>query len=378
MQKQLLLAIDPGFDNVKVIANGEHFKFPFNAVETDERKMSDYGRRDGFILYKDESGATWRVGQYARGLIFDNKEQQEQAEKMRGFYTEERFISSEFTVGLRAALAMAINKTGMYDDQENLDIRLIVALPHGCRAKFASTIVGVVAGEHSYYMRFDNGPEQAYHFTIQESGVFTISQTIAAILGETSDDDGNIDDDKFFYLSNGPTLVIDGGYYTVGLVPVSRGGSVDDARAESDTEHAMKMVNVAVEKEIASQRPDIKHYSIEYLLAQNDGIVRYLEGGKAHAIDLAAIRKEKIEDVCDDFIEYLNKKYNNLLDFRYVLVTGGTGACFFPQLLAHYKEMGIMDDEHMLLTSPNVYDNPLPIEFSIAAGAYKGLRGKHS
>lgn len=378
MQKQLLLAIDPGFDNVKVIANGEHFKFPFNAVETDERKMSDYGRRDGFILYKDESGATWRVGQYARGLIFDNKEKQEQAEKMRGFYTEERFISSEFTVGLRAALAMAINKTGIYDDQENLDIRLIVALPHGCRAKFASTIVGVVAGEHSYYMRFDNGPEQAYHFTIQESGVFTISQTIAAILGETSDDDGNIDDDKFFYLSNGPTLVIDGGYYTVGLVPVSRGGSVDDARAESDTEHAMKMVNVAVEKEIASQRPDIKHYSIEYLLAQNDGIVRYLEGGKAHAIDLAAIRKEKIEDVCDDFIEYLNKKYNNLLDFRYVLVTGGTGACFFPQLLAHYKEIGIMDDEHMLLTSPNVYDNPLPIEFSIAAGAYKGLRGKLS
>jgi hypothetical protein len=378
MQKQLLLAIDPGFDNVKVIANGEHFKFPFNAVETDERKMSDYGRRDGFILYKDESGATWRVGQYARGLIFDNKEQQEQAEKMRGFYTEERFISSEFTVGLRAALAMAINKTGMYDDQEDLDIRLIVALPHGCRAKFASTIVGVVAGEHSYYMRFDNGPEQAYHFTIQESGVFTISQTIAAILGETSDDDGNIDDDKFFYLSNGPTLVIDGGYYTVGLVPVSRGGSVDDARAESDTEHAMKMVNVAVEKAIASQRPDIKHYSIEYLLSQNDGIVRYLEDGKAHTINLAALRKAKIENVCDDFIDYLNKKYNNLLDFRYVLVTGGTGACFFPQLLDHYKEMGIMDDEHMLLTSPNVYDNPLPIEFSIAAGAYKGLRGKLS
>lgn len=378
MQKQLLLAIDPGFDNVKVIANGEHFKFPFNAVETDERKMSDYGRRDGFILYKDESGATWRVGQYARSMIFDNKEQQEQAEKMRGFYTEERFISSEFTVGLRAAVAMAIDKTGMYDDQENLDIRLIVALPHGCRAKFASTIDGVVAGEHSYYMRFDNGPEKAYHFTIQESGVFTISQTIAAILGETSDDDGNIDDDKFFYLSNGPTLVIDGGYYTVGLVPVSRGGSVDDARAESDTEHAMKMVNVAVEEEIASQRPDIKHYSIEYLLAQNDGIVRYLEDGKAHTIDLATIRKEKIEDVCDDFIDYLNKKYNNLLDFRYILVTGGTGACFFPQLLAHYKEMGIMDDEHMLLTSPNVYDNPLPIEFSIAAGAYKGLRGKLS
>ena len=378
MQNQLFVSIDPGFDNMKVIANGQHYKFPFNAVETDERKMSDYGRRDGFILYKDESGTTWRVGQYARGLIFDNKEQQEQAEKMRGFYTEERFTSNEFMVGLRTALAMAINKAGLYDCQASLDIRLIVALPHSCRAKFSSTIVGAAAGEHSFFMRFDDSQEKAYHFTIQESNVYTISQTIAAILGETSDDNGNINEEKFFYLSNGPTLVIDGGYYTVGLVPVSRGGSVDDARAESDTGHAMKMVNVAVEQEIANQRPDIKHYSIEYLLTQDDGRVRYLENGKARTIDLATIRSEKIQEVCAHFAGYLDKKYNNLLDFKYVLVTGGTGACFYQQLLAYYKEASIMDEEHMMLTSPVINDKPLPIEFSIAAGAYKGLLGKIS
>ena len=196
MQNQLFVSIDPGFDNMKVIANGQHYKFPFNAVETDERKMSDYGRRDGFILYKDESGTTWRVGQYARGLIFDNKEQQEQAEKMRGFYTEERFTSNEFMVGLRTALAMAINKAGLYDCQASLDIRLIVALPHSCRAKFSSTIVGAAAGEHSFFMRFDDSQEKSYHFTIQESNVYTISQTIAAILGETSDDNGNINEEK--------------------------------------------------------------------------------------------------------------------------------------------------------------------------------------
>ena len=378
MQNQLFVSIDPGFDNMKVIANGQHYKFPFNAVETDERKMSDYGRRNGFILYKDESGTTWRVGQYARGLIFDNKEQQEQAEKMRGFYTEERFTSNEFMVGLRTALAMAINKAGLYDCQASLDIRLIVALPHSCRAKFSSTIVGAAAGEHSFFMRFDDSQEKAYHFTIQESNVYTIPQTIAAILGETSDDNGNINEEKFFYLSNGPTLVIDGGYYTVGLVPVSRGGSVDDARAESDTGHAMKMVNVAVEQEIANQRPDIKHYSIEYLLTQDDGRVRYLENGKARTIDLATIRSEKIQEVCAHFAGYLDKKYNNLLDFKYVLVTGGTGACFYQQLLAYYKEASIMDEEHMMLTSPVINDKPLPIEFSIAAGAYKGLLGKIS
>lgn len=122
MPNQLFIAIDPGFDSMKVIANGTYFKLPFNAIETDERKMSDYGTRQGFILYKDESGATWRVGQYVRGLIYDNKTQANQDEQLRNFYTEERFVSAEMTVGIHSALAMAISETGLYDEQRNLDI----------------------------------------------------------------------------------------------------------------------------------------------------------------------------------------------------------------------------------------------------------------
>jgi len=376
MSKQLLIAIDPGFDSMKVIANGQHFKFPFSAVETDERKMSDYGGRRGFILYKDDSGATWRVGQYARSLMFENKNQQD--DPLKNFYTEERFISAEATVGILSAIAKAIDLTGLYSEQRDLDIRLIVALPHAVRNKYASTIVGLVAGEQHYYMTFEDDVERTYHFNIKEGNVMTVSQTIAAILGETSDDNGYINEEKFFYLSNGPTLVIDGGYYTMGLVPVSRGGSVDDGRAESDTVHAMKNVNLAIAKEIAEVRPDIKHYAVEYLLSQGEGTIRYMdkEQGKVVTIDLAAIREKKLQSVCGSFIRYLDKKYDNLLDFRYILVTGGTGACFFKQMLEHYKGTGLMDEDHMLLTTPTIEGRVLPIEFSIAVGAYKGLRGK--
>lgn len=378
MSNQLLIAIDPGFDSMKVIANGRHFKFPFSAAETDERKMSDYGGRNGFILYKDAHGATWRVGQYARTLMFEHKDPEE--DKMRNFYTEERFISAEATVGLLSAIAKAIEVAGLYDRQTDLDIRLIVALPHGVRNKYASTIIGQLAGDHKYYMTFGNGEERPFRFTIKEGSVMTVSQTIAAILGETSDDDGNINEKKYFYLSNGPTLVIDGGYYTVGLVPVSRGGSVDDSRAESDTTHAMKNVNLAISREIAQQRPDIKHYTVEYLLSQGEPSIRYMdkEQGKVVSIDLASIREKKMQSVCGSFLRYLDKKYDNLLDFRYILVTGGTGACFFKQMLEHYKASGLMDEEHMLLTTPTIAGQSLPIEFSIAAGAYKGLRGKIS
>ncbi|WP_289026734.1 hypothetical protein [uncultured Flavonifractor sp.] len=376
MSKQLLIAIDPGFDAMKVIANGVHFKFPFSAVETDERKMSDYGSRQGFILYKDSSGATWRVGQYARTLMFENKSQQE--DSTAKLYTEERFVSPEAAVGILSAIARAIDLTGLYEEQQNLDIRLIVALPHAVRNKYASTIVGLVSGEQRFYMTFDSEPERAYRFTIKEPNVMTVSQTIAAILGETSDDNGYINAAKYCYLANGPTLVIDGGYYTVGLVPVSRGGSVDDDRAESNTNYAMKNVNLGVAREIADSRPDIKHYAVEYLLSQGEREIRYMDKneGKVVRVDLSAIRERKLQSVCGNFIRYLNKKYDNLIDFRYILVTGGTGASFFQQMLDYYKGTGLMDEEHMLLAKPVVAGKELPIEFAVAVGAYKGLRGK--
>lgn len=372
---QLRIAVDPGFDHLKVIANERAFKFPFNVVETDERKLTEYALRDDFLMYKGRLGTTYRVGQYAREHIFENKTLVEP--DMKEFYDEQRFVSEEFSVGLDVAIALAIEKNGLYQEQQSLDIRLIVALPHAYRSKFASTIVGRAAGEHRFSMKVGAGEEKEYRFTVESENVMTVSQTIAAILGETSDENGNIDEAKAYYLTQGPTLVLDGGYYTFGMVAVSRGGSVDDEKTESDTQHAMKNVNMRIADAIKDVRPDVKHYVIEYLLSKDDGKIRYLnQDGKAEVIDLKRIKRHMIHEVCADFIDYLNQKYNSLLDYRYVLVTGGTGACYFKQLLAAYKEAGILDEEHLLLTSSTLNGKQYPIEFAIAIGAYKGLAGK--
>lgn len=369
----LYVALDPGFDSIKVVANGKAFKFPFAAEETDERKITDYGIRDDFILYRDASGSTYRVGQYARELLFDNKDSAALDERMKEFYSEKRFISSEFLVGLRTAIALAIANNGMTEDRA-LDIHLMVTLPHAIRQKYAASIIGNAAGEHHFSIRQGAGPENVYHFSIREDHIHTVSQTIAAILGETSDEQGNIDQEKFFYLSNGPTLVIDGGYYTTGLVVVSRGGSVDDTKTESDTLHAMRNVNEALAEALQDKRPDLKHFVVEYLL-QSGGKIKYLEDGTAKTIDLYALRAEKAAMVCDSLIQHLNQKYNNLLDINYVLVTGGTGAVFFDQLKSFYVDSGVLEADHFLLANAELEGVSHSIEFAVAAGAYKGLLG---
>lgn len=368
----LYIAIDPGFDSIKVCANGKVFKFPCSVEETDERKMSDYGLREDFIRYRAADGSTYRVGAYAREYVFEHMSQQDMERQMEGFYSESRFTSDAFIVGLRTAIALAIEANGNIHDPE---IYLMVALPHAVRQKYAPSIVGAAAGDCRFVLQHGPHPEQEYRFSIHERNVFTVSQTIAAIIGETSDDKGNIDADRFFYLSNGPTLVVDGGYYTTGLVSVSRGGSVDDEKTESDTQHAMRNVNMLVSDAITAYRPDVRHYVLEYMI-QNGGKLRYMADGKAQTIDLTAMQEEKIHEVCASLIEYLNEKYNNLLDYNYVMVTGGTGARFYIQLRDYYVGAGVLDQDHFLLANSRLGKESYSIEYSIVIGAYKGLLGK--
>lgn len=371
----LTIAIDPGFDSIKVMANGVAFKIPFNVVETDERKRSDYAINDKFLLYRSTTSTSYRVGESAREIVSMSKGNGAIADSMDGFYTEKRFTSEEFSVGLDTAIALAIEKVNAYDRLHLMEIHVIVALPHSCREQFSGTIVGILAGTHKFTLRQGKSEDKSYDFTIKSQNVNTISQTIAAILGETSDDAGYEDEAKACYLTEGPTLVLDGGYYTFGMVAVLGGGSVDDEMTDSDTKHAMKNVNIAVADAIAPYRPDIQHYAMEYMLNKDGGKVQYLEDGKAKTLDLKSIKEEKIREVSASLVELLNKKYNNLLDFKYVIVTGGTGASFFKHLLKYYKGTGLFDCNHFLLTSSTFGGQQHDIEFAIAIGAYKGLMG---
>ena len=168
----LYIAVDPGFDSVKVVANGKIFKFPFVAEETDERKISDYGIRSDFLLYRNNDGTTYRVGQYARELIFDNKNRQNMDSRMNELYSEKRFISAEFQVGLRTAIGLAITENGLENDP-NLEIFLMVALPHSIRQKYSASIKGNSAGEHRFSVQHGKNPPVNYHFTIREDHVFS-------------------------------------------------------------------------------------------------------------------------------------------------------------------------------------------------------------
>jgi len=375
-KKKLFIGIDPGFDSYKVIANGKSFKFPASVLETDERNFSEYIVRDDFMLLKTEKGITYRIGQYAREKMHIDKD----IDLEKNFFGFERFGTPEFKVGIETAIALAIENAGLYDEHKDLDIYLIIAVPHVVKAMANdSDVLGLFLEPFNFSLILGKNEEKKYNFLIDQSRIKTVSQTIALMLGEVSSNEGRINESNADIITNGPTLMLDGGYYTVGMVQVSAGGSIDEKKAFSNTDYAMRNVNMKVCKEIEDRRPDIRHTSIEHLIEKQNGILKYMsKEGKAGTINLNQIRDEKIKETCSEFIDFLNQTYNYLQDFNYILVSGGTGTLFYPYILEYYTGSGLFDRDHVILAKARYKDDSYSDEFAIVAGAYKGLLGKFS
>lgn len=398
--EDIFISLDPGFDSMKVVLNGLFFKFPFNVEPTDEKHFADSFVTDKFYLYRNDELRTWRVGEYARDLVFQNKSEKEISERMEAFYSEDRFLSQEFVIAVETAIILALleyekilagriakgEKVEPFniDEIEKHNFYLMVALPHKFREKYQIPVTERLLGHHEFDLRVGNNTFRHFKFKIGVSDdgmdrqLFTSSQTMDTIFGETSDDDGYLDEEKYYLLINGPTIVFDGGYYTFGGVPISANGVVDSTKSISDTDHAMRNVNIEVAKAVSTKRPDITPYVIEHLCSKDDGKIKYLSpDGKAEVINLLDIKKEKMQEVCSSFISSINEKYNHLIDFKYVVMAGGTGYCYFEQMKNYYtKETQIIDEDKFIFVN-NVFEGKkYPIEYSIAVGGYKALKGK--
>ncbi|WP_147566653.1 hypothetical protein [Clostridium tyrobutyricum] len=390
MEKEIFITVDPGYDSIKLILESEKhtvsLKIPFNVEETDERKYNDTWVKDTFLVYRSKNLLTYRVGEYARELVFENKKNDSIKTRMPEFYSEKRFLNDDFIIGVRSAIAKALLK---YESEvpefeiSNLSeykMYLMLALPHATQDEFADPVANKFKGKNEFDIKIGKSEYVSISFKIDRENIYTVSQTIAAIIGQTSDDEGNLNQETLDLLLKGPTLVIDAGYYTTGLVVISDGGSVDNKLSESDTNHAMRNVNIKVSEAIKDKRPDIEFYVVEYLCNKNDGIVKFKNGeNKTETFNIKEIKEEKIKELCAEFIEYLNSKYNNLLDFNYVVIDGGTGSQYFPILRKHYvEENETFKENQLILASSTINGQRLSIEYSIAVGAHKALKGKVS
>lgn len=382
--KELVISLDPGFDSMKVIVNGLEFKFPFNIVPISYDQTTDLFTvtEDYYVIQDVVSSKLYQVGQYAREKLYTNRKTDEDfAQEIESFYTDKRFVSPTFIYVIRTAINIAISKFLAVEENRDLNLEDIkemnitigIALPHTLREQYATTIKEIVAGTHVSKMTMGRLKEIQFEYTIPKENIFVFSQTLSAIIQETTNDEGTTNKQKYQKLSTfGPTLIIDAGYYTVGIMSVLK-GEVDSLTADSNTKYAMKNVNQRTAQDI----PTIKDYMVEHLCQQDDGMVRVFDKTlkKGVTYNVPQVRAAKLTEVCNELIDHLDEKFDYLQPIKHILVTGGTGAAYYDQIKNEYvTEREMFDAEDVMLIEPTLFGHKKSPEYGIAVGCYKGLK----
>lgn len=346
-KKQIKIAFDSGFSGGKICINKLVMNIPFVIIQNSAFD-GDYSlrRADDTHITVSYDGFNYTVGQSAQDYLLRSKKAATTDSYMQGLYTMSRFDTKEFEVTLKTLIAYALYKYSEYtqktmgeevfllEDINAWDIYIGIALPHSYYEESAhrDTI-------RSYFLNKDKTPKEIalnltvgnmqpipLRFSVNEQIVCN-SQCLCAIINEMIDENGD-DVEEFCNRELFPTLVIDGGYKTLGKALIERDMAV--VMPESDTDHAMMNINRAVVGRISEKTSGYFDYMIDEL-AENNEVIRYVnEDGQVGEINVKQLKEEETKRIAGLLIQNLLERFDNLLHVKSILVAGGSGKIYYP------------------------------------------------
>lgn len=383
-KKQLIIAIDPGFDGCKIIINKRKYCIPF-VVQDITNDLDNYNirRKDDAFIRCEMNKKMYIVGEVARTSLLNEAVNTGKQAILEDFYAIGRFDSELFKVGFNAFLGYALflyseytiaNKgvdTFLLEELDQWEMAIGVALPHEYTDKYAPVMEDLVLHtKHEFKLLI--GDREVINFDFKPSYFLYNSQTVAALLSELIDDRGMEKGGKTIYDSL-PALILDGGYKTLGEFEFARDQSI--RKSISNQDFAMMNIDIKTAERIRKHIPNVYYYMIEEYY-RNAEILHYIDDGKVKDIDVVQRKNEAITETAQQLVEYLLKKYNDLLDMKCILIAGGTGQIYYPFILEYCKENRSYLTDKIILASgkfdkeDNKEKEPV---YAVAVGVYKGM-----
>ena len=388
----IVISVDAGYNGSKVTVNGVCFAIPSDIVDmTGKTNFGDLTKH-GFICMTDLEGQSHLVGEQARTLLTEKEYKSSQAAKQQMLESYDKFTMKESEIHLMTCVGMALIKWSEYCEENGItpkfditkpvtedslfNIYIILGFPHDVYKKAYQAVKPTVVGQHNFRIETEEN-DYDLNFVIKSQNIMTFSQALAAFMGLVTDDNGKIDYDSE-YFKHLPTLVIDGGQKTVGIYVIT--ATLQIELAESNTIFAMNNVYEKVVQTIKDDcgRNDIEIYNIAEILKNNDGeIVSYnKDTDQTEVMDIKPIVNQFTDETCEQLIEYIKEKYNNLLDIKQIVVAGGTGAAYYEGISKYIKGHRSNLADHVILAQYKFMGKMISPVQAISVGLYKVLKNQ--
>ena len=393
-EDSIFIGVDPGFDSIKVVINGYFLKFPKEVADiTGIEDARFLGKKNKTFLKANYiEGKQHLVGEYAATFL------SEQGGKVANGIEESERLHDTFetfkTVDKQILIMTAIGKglinyaqqvgnnhlVTIVDNEDGThDVRVIgmtkiyvgIALPHDAVDDSWKYIETWLKGQHKFSLETADG---LYRFDIDTKRSMVGSQVISALYGVLTNDEGALEDEESGMLGEDrlPAIVIDGGYLTLGVAHFTSVKLVDDS--DSNLSFAMKNIyeNVAANIRKTTGREEVTSILVKQTMRKKDKTLNYVDkDGNGHTINVDEIVTEETRNVCEKMVAELKQKYNNLVDIKSIIITGGTGIAYYD----HIKEMlAPCKWINVILTDYEFFGEKITPDYAIVIGMYKVLR----
>lgn len=324
------MAIDIGYSGVKGFSPNSVFCFPAyaNKVKGEILPLGSSSPLD--IQYKDERGA-WNVGFTAIAQVSSG----DTNDSIATLFGRNRYFSPMFLVLARVALAVGMMNNQFGGPGDKIPT-LQTGLPPAYIKGDSKLIKEVLVGRHIFDVKVGNKPWKHYDFELAANDIKVMSQPMGSLLSAALDNNcREIPAASKYWSSN--LLVLDAGFGTVDTFGIRR----------RQIEYPQSFNNLGMKAVLEeTARTILEKYDTEVEITAmqkclHDGYVTVFDRSNMTTNKQAFddILKASSQKVCSNVIERIKTSYNDLIDYDYLLVTGGTGAAWLEQIKSYFAGM---------------------------------------
>lgn len=349
-----IIALDGGYSSVKGASPERVFMFPSYAKKAPLSlevvgKVSDYD-----ILFKDNTkGEVWLVGQSAETMM-DQTDHESITDA--SLYTRYRYDSEMYKVLMATGMAL-----GLWGTPEGNEVFLQTGLPSAYKKNDSAKLVKALAGDYDISIKIGSKAWSQFKFSLTPDHINVMEQPMGTLCSIAY---ANGEKTKFgMDVMSSNSLILDVGFGTEDIFSVRKGYAAE-SRTYSDT--AMRAVFDEVISEIQKEYPtEIKIFELQNCL--EDGQISYFDPSEFNMnyIPFGDILERVNYDLCEKSVMRLMQDYQNMQNYKYLIVTGGTGESRFEQIR---QKLSVIPSLSVLPGNMNVPD--LPYVYSNVIGYY--------
>lgn len=343
-----LVALDIGYSGVKGFSTSSRFCFPSYVKQETGAFIGTPHKMD--IYYRNEHNIIYTVGALAQSSI-STKDTNDSANTLFG---RNRYDTPTFKILADVGIAIALYK--QTDTQE--PIFLQTGLPPAYRKADTPILIDALAGQHNFSIKIGQDDWRDFSFTLFPENISVIDQPIGSVYSAIKRSDGTsvLCDNGKTYIDQ-QLFVLDGGFGTLDTFSIVN-RHIDDFNSFDNL--GMKAVFEGVAKDLFNlYGKEIHPHTMQRCLA--DGTIPILDR-KTHTIsvvDITEILQTNLRSIFEEAMTKIESSYDNLEEYNYLLITGGTGAAWLEYLRERYKGMSTLtiisgnQNEKM----PTIYNN---------------------